>query len=506
MLRHSIGDCAGLPFDLESWQAFAIYSLFGWKRDADESRRFRKFFWSMARKNGKSTIAAGLALFFAMMDRNPITGKPEDVAEVILSATKKDQVEKVIYAEIERMRLKSPRIAKMSSRINRQITFKHNNGIIRCVGSDKPYDGLNPHAVLMDELHAWREYHRKFYDTMQTGSGYRRQPMIGTVTTAGDDSSHLWHDEYKYAQAVLDGTVKDEWMFAYIFELDDNDDPLDEANWIKANPNLGVSVRMEFLQQQAGEAATRSLSLNRFVRYHGNRAVSSTEKAFDMPLWDACEGTLSDWSKADAIGYGVDLGSRDDLSAWAAVARFPIDGAKPDSEDDKTVWRYEIASWAYIDEESERDLAKQPFAEWCYSELIRKCKYPTTELQNDLTRHVYDNYGNEIAADPANAMQLLENLKQEGLVAVPMRQNHGHFNEPIRDFLQAIRSGRVTHNGNPVLRWCVSNAILSIGRNEEVMFDKATSDEKIDVAVAVVMAFRVVSRAQSRATGSLYLS
>src|SRR5690606_27280573 len=103
-----------------------LWCIFGWKRDADDSRRFRKVFWSMARKNGKSSIAAGIAIYCAMLDVNPITGKPEDVAEVILAATKKDQVEKVIYAEIERMRVKSKQIERMSTRINKQITFKHN--------------------------------------------------------------------------------------------------------------------------------------------------------------------------------------------------------------------------------------------------------------------------------------------------------------------------------------------------------------------------------------------
>ena len=171
VLRHSIGDYAGLPFELEGWQKFALWCLFGWKRETDSSRRFRKVFWTMARKNGKSSIAAGLAIFLAMLDVNPVTGRPEDVAEVILAATKKEQVEKVIYAEIERMRIRSKFIEKASSPINRQITFSANSGSIRCVGSDKPYDGLNPHAVIMDELHAWREHHRKFYDTMQTGSG-----------------------------------------------------------------------------------------------------------------------------------------------------------------------------------------------------------------------------------------------------------------------------------------------------------------------------------------------
>jgi len=501
LLRHSIGDYAGLPFDLEPWQAFAIANIFGWKRDTDDSRRFRKVFWSMARKNGKSSIAAGLSIFLAMIDVNPVTGKPEAVAEVILAATKKEQVEKVIYAEVERMRIHSKHISSMSARINRQITFKENSGSIRCVGSDKPYDGLNPHAVIMDELHAWKEHHRKFYDTMQTGSGYRRQPLMATVTTAGDDQSHLWKDEYNYASGILRGEIKDESVFAYTFELDPDDDPLDEATWIKANPNLGVSVKLEYLRDQARHAAESRLSLNRFTRYHANRLVSSMEKAFDLDQWDACRGELSDWRTADAIGGGVDLGGRDDLAAFAMVARFPHQ-----FEEEKTVYRYEIKCQAFIADDTERDLQKQPFANWVYDGLIQKCRFPTSELRAALVEECEEFGVHAVAFDQYNAQQLSDELTAEGITAARMAQNYMMFNEPIKDFMLALKDGRVTHDGNPLLRWCAGNAVVIRDRTDRWMFDKRDSGEKIDPIVAVVMAFRMASLAPEQARGNLYIS
>ena len=261
VLRHSIGDYVGQPFELEGWQLFAIWNIFGWKRDSDNSRRFRRVYWSMGRKNGKSCIGAGIALFCGCLDTNPVTGKPENVAEIILSATKKEQAEKVIYAEIERMRLQSNDIENATDRINKQITFKDNHSSIRCVGSDRPYDGLNPHVVIMDELHAWKEQHRKFYDTITTGSGSRSQPLTITVTTAGDEKSLLWRNEYEYAKAVACGEHNDESLFAYCFELDENDDPLVEENWIKANPNIGVSVKIDYLREQAKKAAHSAYDL-----------------------------------------------------------------------------------------------------------------------------------------------------------------------------------------------------------------------------------------------------
>jgi phage terminase large subunit-like protein len=500
MLRHSIGEFAGRPFELEPWQAFAIWCIFGWKRDDDNSRRFRDVFWSMARKNGKSSIAAGFAILLAMMDINPNTGEPESVAEVVLSATKKEQVEKVIYAEIERMRMQSPEIKAMSSRENRQITFKHNKGSIRCVGSDKPFDGLNPHSVIKDEIHAWREHHRKFYDTMKTGGGSRVQPLNATVTTAGDDQSHLWKEEYDYAAGVVRGTIRDDQVFAFIFELDENDDPLDEANWIKANPNLGVSVRLEFLRQQAREASQKRIALNRFVRYHGNRAVTSTEKAFDITKWDACRGQLSDWSTADAIAAGCDLGSRDDMAAYALCARFPIGEL-----DGNPVYRYEIDTAAYMSADTSRDLAKQPWANWVYTDLIKCRQYAVLALRDDLIAECRELGASQCAYDPYNAQALSEELTKEGMQAIRMAQNCTMFNEPIRDLMQCITDGRLRHDGNPLLRWCVNNAVISRDRNDRWMYDKRSSGEKIDPIVAVTMAFRMCSLAPSRPTGLLFV-
>lgn len=500
VLRHSIGDYAGMAFELEPWQAFAIWCIFGWKCDTDNSRRFRKFYWSMGRKNGKSTLAAGLALYLALLDVNPNTGKPEDVAEVILSATKKEQVEKVIYAEIERMRLRSKYIEQATDRINKQITVKANGGSIRCVGSDKPYDGLNPHAVLMDELHAWREHHRKFYDTMQTGSGSRCQPLIGTVTTAGDDQSHLWREEYEYCKGLLSGAITDERIFAAIYELDEDDDPLDESNWVKSNPNLGISLKIDFLRQLANEAAHSALALNRFTRYHGNRLVSSTARAFDLHEWDKAAGELSDWKDATAVGAGFDLGSRDDLAAYGLVAKFFH------SKDEKgnIIYRYEVAAQGYIADSTERDLEKQPFARFVAGGQLKVEKYPIEQLKNDLIEDCSTHHA-AVAYDPYNAIHLSEELQKEGITAARMAQNKMNQNEPIRDFMAALKDGRITHSGDPLLRWCVGNAVLESDSQDHWQFDKGASEEKIDLLVAVVMAFRMCCVARERARGSLYI-
>lgn len=497
MVPHSTGDYEGMPFELEPWQAFGVWVMFGWKRTSDASRRFRRFYWSMGRKNGKSCFGAGLALYMAMLDINPKTGRPENVGEIILCAPKKDQVEKVIYAEIERMRDRSPSISRGSDRINKQIKFRHNDSTIRCVGSDRPFSGLNPSMVLMDETHEWAEHNRKFYDTMLTGSGSRSQPIIGSITTAGDDQSHIWKNEYELAKDTLSGVIKNESFFAYVFELDEADDPFDESNWIKANPNLGVSLKIDFLREQPKHT---SVDLNRFIRFHCNRPVESITKAFDLVEWDSCAGVLSDWRKADVVCAGFDMGGYDDLCAFCLAARFA-----DDTNGNESLYRYEFKTYVYISAKTERDLNKQPFASWIYDGLLEKTEFPQLALKEDLLKQCREHYIERIAFDPSNARSTAESLAQEGLVAATMGQNCANFNEPIHDFMAAIREGRVKHNGNNLLRWCVNNAVLIRDRHDRWMFDKRDSADKIDPVVAMIMAFRMASLAPARPRGQMYL-
>lgn len=500
MIKLTVGRWAGLPMVLEPWQVFCYSSIFGWLRDSDGTRRFRKAYRSVARKNTKSTMAAAEAILMAGYDVNPNIGKPEPFAQVVLSATKRDQVEKVVFAEIVRIREKSQKIKDKSRHVKREVRFAHNDGEIVTTGSDKPFDGLNPHCVVMDELHAWREFHREFYNTMVTGSGSRDQPLISIITTAGDDKSHLWQEVYKYAKDVALGNIVDDSYFSFIAELDEDDDPFDESKWIKANPNLGVSVFLEYLRDQARESKTSAIGTNRFTRYHGNRIVSSVvEKAFDMRKWDACEGVLSDWREADAVGAANDLGARDDLAASAQVARFEIG-----ESDGKAIYRFEVRAQGFIGEDTKRDITQQPFHEWIYSGVLRKSRYPLADLRDNVIERCNEYGCRMVAYDPYNGQTLAEDLKKEGLEPLRMAQNHSMFNEPIRDFIAAIDEGRLVHDGNPLLKWCVSNAAIYQDRTLKWMFDKSSSSEKIDLIVAVVMAFRVACIAPSSYSGKLF--
>lgn len=502
VLKHSIGEYAGLPFLLAPWQAWGTGLLHGWRRLDDDARRFRHCYWSQARKNGKSSYAAGQAIFMSAFDANPTTGKAEAVAQIILSATKKEQASKVIFAECKRMVEQTRELDNASMSLKDHIDWLHNKGTIMPVGSDRAFDGLNPSMVITDEKHEFREHHRDFLATMRTGGGSRLQPLFLTTTTAGSDKSWVWLEEYRYAMQVLAGTVHDEKWLVICYEIDPDDDPFDESVWIKANPNLGTSVKLEYLQDNARFMKGNALTEKEFTRYHCNRIVSSTTTAFDMDLWDKAAGELSDWSEANAIGGGIDIGTRDDFAAWAFVARFPLDEDRTD-EDGNPLWRYEIRTQAFVGEDSDRDLTSQPFADWVHFELLKKTKYPISDLCSEVIDFSQRFQVADVAYDPANAQQLAETMEQQGVLAASMQQTTGWFNEPIRDFDAALRDGRVKHSGCPLLRWCVSNAALISDHQNRVMFSKRDSAEKIDPVVAFTMAYRRAMIAPGKITGPL---
>lgn len=504
IMRHSIGKNMGQPFVLQPWQSFAIASIYGWKSSKDKTRRFRKAYISVARKNGKSTLAAALCIYAAGYDFNPISNSFESVAQVVLAASKKEQADRVTMAECIRMRQSSDVLKAASEYKNRQITFHHNDGHIITVGSDKAFDGLNPSIVQIDEMHAFRSSgnQKEFIDTMKTGSGARSQPLFLVTTTAGSTSSELWKSEWRYATGVATGEYYDDSYFSLSYELDEDDDPLDSDLWIKANPCLGVTLTEEYLEDQAKPARVDSVALNRFTRYHGNRLVSNLDSAFNIDQWDKSEGELSDWNEADAIGAGCDLGGRDDLAAWAQVSRFETDDFTEDEDGNRNpIYRYEAIAKSYIARDTERDLDVAPFNDFVESGLLTVSRHPISELERDLVEACRNNGCYEVAFDPYNAQRTGERMEEEGMEGVTMPQSTRYFNEPIVELRSAIAEGRFKHNGDPLLRWAMGNAVLITDRNDRVMYAKNECEDKIDPCVALTMAFARAMAAPSKSNG-----
>jgi len=497
LLRHSIGKWAGLPFDLSPWQLFIHYQIFGWLKP-DDTRRFRRVFLSVGRKNGKSSYCAGLTLQLG-------TGDGEQGAQVFIGATKIDQA-RIIFQESNRMVRQSPFIAKHATVHKDNIAFHGSNSFIRPLSSDRPFDGLNPSAFICDEIHAFREHQRPFWDTLTTGSGARTQPLQVTITTAGSETSLIYHEESKYARGVITGDIIDPSVFAMIFELDKDDDPFDDGfnleTMIKANPNYGISVSPEELQQQITEARSKPSAKYRFDRYRANRCVTSVERAITADIWDGAAGELSDWQTADAVGFGVDLGGRDDLAAFGMVARFPIGKGRDGIE----AWRFEAKAVCFIAADTKRDLNAEPYRTWIADGKLLVAEYVVTELRERLIEDAMALRAQYIAYDPHQATLLSEELEREGFIPVKMLQNQTHFNEVLLEYWQAFSEGRFKPDENDlVLRWCALNMSVNRNNRDAAMPDKLRSADKIDGIVAVLMGLKALNVSPSRTKGSLVL-
>lgn len=486
--QHSIGEWASKPFVLEPWQQFIVWCLMGWRRTSDNMRRFRKAFLSMARKNGKSTFCAALLLLLLVFDFPREPG-----GQIYVAATKEEQA-RIVFDEAKRMVETSPALRSRLTVYLKRLVYESAGAFACPIGSDsKVADGYNPSAVFRDELHAWAAQHRGLHEKLGTGGASRRQPLEVTITTAGDEQSEIWAEELEHATKTVEvattGQVVSDSLFSFIACLDPEDDPLDEACWPKANPNLDVSVKREYLRDQANEARQKPTALSAFIRYHGNRRVTSTVRAIPAELWAGNAGTLSDWSKATAVCGGIDLGWRDDFACVAAVARFD------DQSPSGTIDRYEARLWTYCCRDSKRPLWQEPFSHWQRAGLLTVTEGNTTDIAT-LRRDVVDisaKHGCRTwAIDPNNARQLGQELQDEhGLAVFEFVQSCRTYNEPTRKLLDLLASGggtRFRHDGNAVLAWMAGNLSTYENARKEMMPSKRASTEKIDGVVATIMA------------------
>lgn len=536
-LRHVEGEWAGRPVELTDNQAFIVWSLFGWRR-ADGCRRFRHAYISCGRKWGKSTVAAGLGLQLLTFD-DPL----EHGAQVYCAATKEDQA-RIVHGLAKAMAEGSPEVKRQVNVLAKSIVTKPNsyqrNSFFKPLGSDsRTSDGFNVHAAVLDEIHEWGDHHKGLWDKLNTAHGSRRQPLIITITTAGDDMSKLWLDVDKLNCQVLDHYDDEvppgDHRFAFIARLDEKrachcmgidscrkcngtgeipeDDPFDEANWPKANPNYPITPKREFMQEQAADAKLSPSNLHVFKRYHCNVLVSSLDKAIDDDLWRRAKGEFSDWDEADAICGAWDMGGQDDLAAIGLCARFETglfeEDPKTGEQTDRPLYRYEVDAVGFLSNEAERDTAKEPYADWVRSGLLRVSRMEINEMRQEIIREFTDNGVRTWAYDPANSRDFAQSLEPEGLECFKFYQNAGMYTEPITNFLSLLKRGRIRHDGNGLLAWAASNmVVVNVSRKAsiQVMPDKSASPEKIDPIVAVIMAFRCAQVAPASSKGNFFIT
>lgn len=486
LLRFPDGVHVGQPFCLYPWQAFALWQLFGWRREIDGMRRFRELFWSMARGNGKSPIAAATTLVLFLSDI------PCEVnGQFYTVATVKDQA-RIVFRDCEGMAYASEDVREViqfrkdKMYVDFEVEGVRDKSFLTILASDSNNtDGLRPNVVVRDELHAWREQHRELLEKIDTAMGKRPQPLSITLTTAGNDTCTLWIETHGFSSDVAQQIIPADYHLSVIYEADEADDPFSPTTWAKANPMLehGI-VSLAYLQEEAEKARHRPEKLNAFIRYYGkNRRVTSSEQLISAAEWDACYDPATVPAPNAACYAAADWGWVDDLSGFCLVFPTEIDGAR----------HYIARSWGWIPTETPHHaLDRDPWSTWIRTKQLltiagpvfsADAVYATLEecqKQWDIRSAAYD---------PNNAREFSGKCGELGIDTYGFPQKPAKFNEPIREFLTAVREKRFHHDGNAVLRWCVCNVVTRSDHQGYRAPSKKHSKSKIDVAVALLMAF-----------------
>jgi len=478
-LKHSKGEWAGKPFVLAAWQTFIVWVLFGWKRSSDGMRRFRTAYIEVARKNGKSTFAAALGLYLLVADGEP-------GAEIYTAATKREQA-RIIHGEATRMVNKSPDLQELIEIYKDNLNVPAADCKYEPLGGESMGEwGLNPHGVLVDELHA--HPNGELWDALDTAMGARRQPLLLAISTAGYDKTTIcWeiHDRcLKALEAASESDAGfDDTLFALIAALDEGDDWSDEANWIKANPNLGLSVKLDNLRVQCNKAQTSPRFQNTFRRLHLNEWTERESRWLDMEVWRRSPGVIvrSELYRCECCG-GLDLASRLDLTAL--VLAFRIDGA------------IKLKPKFWIPEETAAQREREdrvPYRHWVQQGLVEMTPGNVVDynyIEQAIQRDDEEFLIRQIAFDPWNAQQTATNLKNYGIEMLEFPQTIRHYNEPTLEFERLLQLGRLHHGNHPVLNWNAANVtvITDSSGNVRPVKPKHQDPKRVDGIQAAIMA------------------
>jgi phage terminase large subunit-like protein len=469
-LRHTKGRFANTPFLLYDWQKELVREMFG-RMNEDGTRQYRQVFLEVPRKNGKSEMAAGVALKLLLAD-----GEPS--AEIYSAASDREQAANVYDVAAQMVRNQpafSRRVRITDSR--RNIAVPKTASKYRVVSADGGRQhGLNPSGVIFDEVHTQRR--RGLWDAMTMGSDTRTQPLFFAITTAGvPDEAPVWWDLHEYARQVREGVFKDSTFLAIHYGAQHGDDFDDPAVWRKANPALGTFLDFDKFEANWRRARRIPSEWNEWLRYRLNVPTQQSDRWLDLQEWDAC-GERIDWGALNGVECvcGVDLSSRSDITALVLLFRC-ADGM------------VRVRPYFWLPEERVPSRLKP----WVHSGLIQTT--PGGAVDYGYIRKTIGDLRAQYSVksllfDEWNAQQIGAELIQDGLNVMTTRFGPRSMTGPAKELESLIGSRSIRHDGNPVLRWmvdCVSIRSDASGNICPVKPDRLKSEKRIDGVAAMCM-------------------
>lgn len=501
---HYKGKFAGQRFEPEPWQQFFLWVLFGWKR-SDGTRRFRIFHLEIARKNGKTFLGAAIGLYMTYADG-------EAAAEVYSVATKKDQA-RICHKDGIQIIKKSPALKDLFTILRDSISVEDSVSKFEPLGRDSDsLDGLNVSAAIMDELHAWKK--RDLWDVIDTATDAREQALIGALTTAGFNRQTICWDHNVYLKKILAGQIVDDEFFGMIFTLDNEEEQEDESTWIKANPNLDVSITKDKLRNMIKRAQAIPSQLNSVLRLRLNIWTQAESRWIKPADWAACSEGEKEKNLTGRTCYGaLDLSSTTDISSEVLVFPPVEDGGLYD-----LLCRFWIPEDNMV-ERSRRD--RVPYDAFVRGGFVTATPGNVIDYDwiiDQVGRDVQQFDLQEMAFDRWGATLIFQQLKEilppiQKVVdgkskmvdrVVGFGQGFSSMSPPMKELEKLIISKKIGHGGNPILSWMADNVVTKEDPAGNIKPDKSKSIEKIDGIVALIMALDRALNGSASMKGSIY--
>ena len=492
-LCHTKGTWAGRRFELIDWQEQIVRDLFGVIKE-NGYRQFNTAYVEIPKKMGKSELAAAIALLLTCGDN-------EERAEVYGCAADRQQASIVFEVAADMVRM-CPALNKRVKILTatKRIIYTPTNSFYQVLSAEAySKHGFNIHGVVFDELHT--QPNRKLFDVMTKGSGdARMQPLYFLITTAGTDTQSICYETHQKAKDIIEGRKIDPTFYPVIYGADKNDDWTDPKVWKKANPSLGITVGIDKVKAACESARQNPAEENTFRQLRLNQWVKQAIRWMPMDKWDRCAFPVNADELEGRVCYGgLDLSSTTDITAFVLV--FP-----PDDDDDK----YYVLPYFWLPEET-LDLRVRrdhvPYDLW-----ERQGYIMTTE--GNVVHYGYiekfieqlgEKYNiREIAFDRWGAVQMVQNLENTGFTVVPFGQGFKDMSPPTKELMKLTLEKRIAHGGHPVLRWMMDNIYIRTDPAGNIKADKEKSTEKIDGAIATIMALDRAIRCGNDTEESVY--
>lgn len=492
-LSHTKGTWAGKPFELLDWQEQIIRDLFGTVKP-NGYRQFNTAYIEIPKKMGKSELAAAVALLLTC-------GDGEERAEVYGCAADRQQASIVFEVAADMVRMcpaLNKRVKILASQ--KRIVFKPTNSFYQVLSAEAySKHGFNIHGVVFDELHT--QPNRKLFDVMTKGSGdARTQPLYFLITTAGTDTNSICYETHQKALDIIDGRKHDPTFYPVIYGADESDDWTDPKVWKKANPSLGITVGIDKVKAACESAKQNPAEENSFRQLRLNQWVKQAIRWMPMDKWDACGFKVDKKSLEGRVCYGgLDLSSTTDITSFVLVFL-------PEDEEDKFV----VLPYFWIPEDTldlrvKRDHVPYDLWEkqgWLKTTEGNVVHYGFIETFIEELGQKYNI--REIAFDRWGAVQMVQNLEGMGFTVVPFGQGFKDMSPPTKELMKLTLEQKIAHGAHPVLRWNMDNIFIRTDPAGNIKADKEKSTEKIDGAIATIMALDRAIRCGNHNAASVY--